>query len=108
MSFDKELLRGTLELMVLRLIGTKDTYGYALASRISELSEARIDLKEGTLYPVLYRLENEGMIESSWSTPERGVPRKYYRITEKGRTRLNQLQQEWSAFVECVGRVLRG
>lgn len=108
MSFDKELLRGTLELMVLRLIGTGDTYGYALASRISELSEGRLDLKEGTLYPVLYRLENQGMIESSWSTPERGVPRKYYRITEKGRARLNGLQQEWHAFVECVRRVLDG
>ncbi|NLU41960.1 MAG: PadR family transcriptional regulator [Firmicutes bacterium] len=108
MSFDKELLRGTLELMVLHLIDTGDTYGYALTSRISELSEGRIDLKEGTLYPVLYRLENESMIESSWSTPERGVPRKYYRITEKGRARLSELRQEWHAFVECVKRVLRG
>lgn len=106
MGFDKELLRGTLELMVLHLISTKDTYGYALATRICELSENRIDLKEGTLYPVLYRLENEGMIESSWSTPGRGVPRKYYHITEKGHIRLGELKTEWCAFVKCVGRVL--
>jgi PadR family transcriptional regulator PadR len=108
MVFDKELLRGTLELMVLRLIGTQDTYGYALTSRISDLSGGSIELKEGTLYPILYRLENEGMVESFWSTPDRGVPRKYYRITEKGLARLNALRSEWLAFVACVEKILSG
>lgn len=105
MVFNKELLRGTLELIVLHLISIGDTYGYALTGRVSELSEGRIDLKEGTLYPILYRLENEGMVESFWATQERGVPRKYYRITEKGRGRLGELREEWSAFVECVAKI---
>lgn len=106
MVFNKELLRGTLELIVLYLISTGDTYGYALAAKVSELSEGHIELKEGTLYPVLYRLENEGMIESFWATQERGVPRKYYRITEKGQGRLGALREEWLAFVKCVAKIL--
>ena len=88
--FEREMKRGTLELLVLRLLSEGRTYGYELVSQLSERSDGWIELKEGTLYPVLYRLEDAELIASEWNPPERGVPRKYYKITPKGRKRLQK------------------
>ena len=104
--FDREMKRGTLELLVLRLLSEGKTWGYELVSRLTDRSGGWIELKEGTLYPVLYRLEDAGLIASEWNPPPRGVPRKYYRITAKGRKRLDELTAIWRSWVEVVESVL--
>jgi PadR family transcriptional regulator PadR len=104
--FDREIKRGTLELLLLRLVRERRSYGYELASELHERSGGWIDLKEGTLYPVLYRLEDQGLIAAEWDPPARGVPRKYYKVTAKGRRRLEELTESWRAWVRVVNEVL--
>lgn len=106
--FDREIKRGTLELLLLRLVRERRSYGYELSSDLSERSGGWIDLKEGTLYPVLYRLEDQGLIAAEWDPPARGVPRKYYKITAKGRKRLDELTESWKTWVRVVNTVLDG
>jgi PadR family transcriptional regulator PadR len=106
--FDREIKRGTLELLLLRLVRERRSYGYELASDLHERSGGWIDLKEGTLYPVLYRLEDQGLIAAEWDPPARGVPRKYYKITAKGRKQLDELTESWRAWVRVVNTVLEG
>ncbi|NIR58501.1 MAG: helix-turn-helix transcriptional regulator, partial [Gammaproteobacteria bacterium] len=75
---DRELRRGTLEMVLLRLLEEDDRYGYELITALDERSGGAIVVKDGTLYAVLYRLEASGWVEPYWRTQERGVPRKYY------------------------------
>lgn len=99
-----ELKRGTLELILLRLLADRPAYGYELVRRLER--GARPAIKEGTIYPVLYRLEDRGWIEPSWQAPERGAPRKYYALTEAGRERFAALRAEWRAYVAWVEGLL--
>lgn len=103
---DRELKRGTLEMVLLRLLAERDRYGYEIVSAIEERSGGRFELKDGTLYPVLYRLEGAGHVEPYWQTQERGVPRKYYRITAQGRGELARLVEEWQGFVSAVSHLI--
>ncbi len=102
----RELKRGTLEMILLKLLEGGEMYGYQIVSALEERAGGQFALKEGTLYPVLYRLEDAGLIASRWETLGRGVPRKYYRLTEAGRQHLTGLLAEWQAFVGAVERLL--
>ncbi len=93
-------------MLLLRLVRDERSYGYDLVSQLDERSGGLIDVKEGTLYPVLYRLEDAGYIRAEWDPPERGAPRKYYKITAAGRRRLDQLTDSWKAWIKVVGRVM--
>jgi len=105
----RDLLRGTLELIVLSLIAKEESYGYSIISMIKEQTQGRIEIKEGSLYPVLYRLEDASAIESVWHHPEgRGVPRKYYRILPEGERRLSRLREEWRDYVRLVNALIGG
>ena len=103
---DRELKRGTLEMVLLKLLSTREMYGYEIISALQERSKGEFLLKDGTLYPVLYRLEQAGYIKPRWETPERGVPRKYYRITPSGARQLETLIEEWQAFSAAVSYLL--
>jgi PadR family transcriptional regulator PadR len=105
-AIDRELKRGTLEMILLKLLAEREMYGYQLVSTLEARSEQGFQIKEGTLYPVLYRLEDAGLIEARWETPERGTPRKYYRLTRVGLERLQTLIGEWQAFVTIVNRLI--
>ncbi len=105
-AMERELRRGTLELILLKLLSEKDMYGYQISSTLEERSSHEFKLKEGTLYPVFYRLEDAGYIEARWETPERGKPRKYYRLTETGEKQLEQLMGDWKDFVRIVNGLL--
>jgi PadR family transcriptional regulator PadR len=104
--FDRELKRGTLELILLKLLTVRPMYGYELISTLEERGGSQFQIKEGTLYPVLYRLEEAGHIEPYWETQERGVPRKYYRITPSGKEQLEALLAEWQKFTKAVNQML--
>lgn len=103
---DRELKRGTLDLVLLQLLSESDRYGYEITSELAGRSAQAFEIKEGTLYPVLYRLESAGFIEPYWQMQERGVPRKYYRITEPGQVELERQRSEWVKFVAVIDSLL--
>ncbi len=103
---DRELKRGTLEMLLLKLLSERPLYGYELVSTLEKRGGKAFQIKEGTLYPVLYRLEDAGFIHARWETVERGVPRKYYRLTDAGIGQLEALLAEWRRFISAIHRIL--
>jgi PadR family transcriptional regulator PadR len=106
-GIERELKRGSLELIVLHLLAPGERYGYEIVSTLAEQTGGDLEVSDGTLYPVLYRLERAGYVAVRWETPERGVPRKYYRLTPEGREELARLTHEWTTFAKAMGRLLR-
>lgn len=101
--FLQQLKKGVLEMLVLEIICEESTYGYELMSRLKTRSMELFTLKEGTLYPILYRLEDDGMIESAWSAGEGKIaPKKMYRATEKGLQERTRRRQLWHTFANTV------
>lgn len=95
--------KGVLELLVLSLVKRKDCYGFELVTEISK----DIDISEGTIYPLLKRLKDEGGLETYLLESSGGPPRKYYRITERGRELQDKQENEWREFTKRVDRVLQ-
>lgn len=94
-------------MLVLKLLEKEEKYGYQIISELREKSESRFALKEGTLYPILYRLEDEELIKSKWSEAAgRKVPRKYYVITEKGKREVKEIEALWRGIYDCVARIM--
>lgn len=107
--FSQQLKKGVLEMLVLDLICRQPSYGYELLSRLKEQSAERFVLKEGTLYPILYRLEDEGQIRSNWSQGEgRTAPKKIYEATDKGKAENERRLAIWRDFEETVNGFLKG
>lgn len=106
-KYERQMKKGVYEMLVLYLLGEGEKYGYQLISEMKEKSGGMFALKEGTLYPILYRLEEDGCIVSRWSQPKgREVSRKYYMITEKGRQTLSEITAFWGEFSGKVNRML--
>jgi transcriptional regulator len=101
-----ELLHGTLELLILRLVADGPLNGYALGRRIEELTDDALQVDEGSLYPALYRMERRGFLRSSWARTENNRRAKFYRITTAGRSRLRSQRAEWSGFQTAVQKIL--
>lgn len=107
--FAQQLKKGVLEMLVLNLICTQPTYGYELLSRLKEHSHGLFSLKEGTLYPILYRLEDDGLIHARWSQGEgRTAPKKIYKATEAGVAENLRRQTIWQEFQETVNAFFKG
>lgn len=100
---NSQLKRGTLELCALSVVSRGDCYGYELVARISECME----ITEGTIYPLMKRLKDSGLIESYIVESPEGPPRKYYRITEAGKAELSRLCEEWFEFTKSVNALLK-
>ena len=96
--------KGVLELVVLSLLGQRDYYGFELVSEISE----DIQMSEGTIYPLLRRLKDEGCLETYLMESPGGPPLKYYRLTPRGEETRRRLTREWYAFTASVDRILGG
>lgn len=106
--YEKQLKKGVLEILVLKLLETEEKYGYQLIQQMREQSGEMFTLKEGTLYPILYRLEDEGLVLSRWSEPKgKEVARKYYGITVQGKTALTELIELWEVFSGQVSDMLK-
>lgn len=105
-TLERELKRGTLEMIVLKLLAERQMYGYELITTLEQRGGSQFQLKEGTLYPILYRQEDAGYIEARWETADRGMPRKYYRLTESGVRQLAMLMVEWDEFSATIDRLL--
>lgn len=107
--FSQQLKKGVLEMLVLDLICSSPTYGYELLSQLKDISQGMFTLKEGTLYPILYRLEDDGLIQARWSQGEgRTAPKKFYEATCAGHTENNRRKQIWKEFQNTVGHFLDG
>lgn len=107
--FLQQLKKGVLEMLVLKLICDAPTYGYELINKLKERSGGRFQLKEGTLYPILYRLEDDGMITAKWSQGQgRVAPKKIYEATDAGREENLRRQVLWLEFERTVKDFLEG
>lgn len=107
-DFRKQVNKGVLELAVLKLIGEKDQYGYSIMQQVSSKSDLQLEIKDGTLYPILYRLEDNKLIESYWKEVEgRGKPRKYYRITDLGKERLSMMIEDYLEVISGLYKLIK-
>ena len=101
-----ELLRGTLDLLILRTLLPGPSHGHAIAKHIQRTSEDLLQVETGSLYPALYRLEAKGWIAASWELSDKGKRARYYRMTRSGRKQLAAEQSKWAAFVRAMGLLL--
>lgn len=105
--YERQLKKGVLEILVLQLLFQEEMYGYQIIMRMKDISEGMFDMREGTLYPILYRLEDEQLVESQWSMPcGKEVSRKYYHITPKGIETLKSLKCLWKDFSLTVDKIM--
>jgi len=108
MATEKEdLLQGTLDLLILRTLAIEPQHGWGIAQRIEQISRDVLSVTQGSLYPALYRLEEQGAIAAAWGISENNRRAKFYRLTRAGRRRLERETESWERFVEAVARVLR-
>lgn len=104
MEMNKDLVAASATPLVLALLTEGESYGYAIIKRVRELSGGQLQWTDGMLYPVLHRLERQGLVEARWLAAENGRRRKYYRITADGRAQLDAQRQQW----QVVDTALRG
>lgn len=108
MKIDKGLIGGSTNLLLLSLLSEQDRYGYEIIKELEARSDKTFQFKEGTLYPVLHKLENNGLVTSYMAKGETGKERKYYKITTKGQKQLAEEKQTWDAFAISVNKVIGG
>jgi DNA-binding PadR family transcriptional regulator len=104
MDLGKDLVAASATPLVLAILADGDSYGYAIIKRVTELSGGHLRWTDGMLYPVLHRLERQGLVAAKWRAAESGRKRKYYRITKAGRARLVNERRQW----QLVDEALRG
>jgi PadR family transcriptional regulator, regulatory protein PadR len=102
----QELLQGTLDLLILQTLASGDLHGWDIAKRIALVSQDRLTLKQGSLYPALHRLESRGWIEAEWGVSEGGRSAKFYRLTRPGRKQLAEEREYWRNFADAMASVL--
>ncbi len=104
MDLGKDLVAASATPLVLAILAEEDSYGYAIIKRVTELSGGQLKWTDGMLYPVLHRLERQGLVAARWSASESGRRRKYYRITKNGRAQFAAQREQW----RVVDETLRG
>jgi PadR family transcriptional regulator PadR len=102
-----DLLQGTLDLLILQTLSRGPNHGYSIAQRIRELSDDVLRIEEGSLYPALYRLEQQGLIDSEWRVTENNRKAKFYALSRKGRATARAELDGWERLSKAVTRVLR-
>ena len=100
------VLPGTLELLILKAVSLGQLHGYGVLLRIGQISGGALEIQQGALYPALYRLEHQGLLEGEWGTSENNRRARYYRLTAAGRRRLGEEAASWTRLVEAMTRAL--
>lgn len=108
MKYNKNLVGGSTDLLILSLISEKDMYGYEIINILEKRSNNTFNFKEGTLYPILHRLENKGYLKSYKEKSDAGRSRKYYKITKKGLNQLEKEKEEWASFQKTINTIISG
>ena len=107
MSSDRmELPQGTLDLLILKAVALEPQHGWAISARLHQISSASLQIRQGSLYPALHRLERRGWIKARWSTSENNRRAKYYELTKRGRSRLEVEINAWRKLSDIVAQVL--
>jgi len=102
-----DLLQGTLDLLILKIVALGPVHGYGISQRIQQVSREALQVQQGSLYPALHRLEKRGWLQATWGESESGRQAKYYRLSAKGREQLQIEESEWNRLSEAIGLVLR-
>ena len=102
-----ELLQGTLDMLILKAVSLGPLHGYGVLLRIEQISHGRLEIQQGSLYPALYRLEDQGWIASEWGESENKRKAKYYRLTADGKKRLQSEQEKWNRMAGVIAVILK-
>jgi PadR family transcriptional regulator, regulatory protein PadR len=102
-----EFLKGTLDMLILKVVALGPIHGYAIAQRMRQISRDFFLLQQGSLYPALHRLEDRGWLKAEWKATETGRDAKYYALTPKGRKRLEAEVKDWEQLTDAVALILR-
>lgn len=101
-----DLLQGSLDLLILKTLSLESLHGWGISKRIRDWSSGVLEVNQGSLYPALYRLEDQGLIEAEWGVSEEGRRAKFYRLTPAGRERLGEERAGWRRFSGAVDAIL--
>ena len=101
-----DLLQGTLDMLALKAVSLGPLHGYGVLLRIQQISQNRLEIQQGSLYPALYRLEHEGWIAGEWGQSENKRRARFYKLTAAGRRRLEVEAKKWNQFAEVIGGIL--
>ena len=101
------LLHGTLDLLILKAVSLGRLHGYGVLLRIQQITDDALQIQQGALYPALYRLERQGLIDSEWGTSDNNRRAKFYSLTRRGRARLGHEAASWNRIADAIGLALR-
>jgi len=107
MSKPADLVQGTLDILLLKILALEPLHGWAISQRLAQISDATLQVSDGSLYPALHKLELEGWIRAEWRTSELGRRAKYYTLTAPGRRHLEREAQNWERLSSAITRILR-
>jgi PadR family transcriptional regulator PadR len=107
MGKPSDLVQGTLDLLILKVLSLEPRHGWAIAKRIQQVSHEALQVQQGSLYPALYRLEEQGWIEADWRETDTGRRAKFYSLTRAGRRRLNTELANWNRLSDAINLVVR-
>ena len=106
MAGSAELLPGTLDVLILKAVSLGKLHGYGVLLRIEQISGGALQIQQGALYPALYRLQHQGLIDSEWGTSDNNRKARFYRLTPLGRKRLGEETASWNRLVQAIARSL--
>jgi len=106
MAKPADLIQGTLDMLILKAVSLGPLHGYGVLLRIQQISRNRLEIQQGSLYPALYRLEHQGLIESEWGESENKRRARFYSLTPAGRKQLQQEAREWHRMADIIGGIL--
>jgi transcriptional regulator len=106
-SSKADLLQGTLDLLILKTVALGPVHGYSIAQRIRQVSKDVLQVRQGSLYPALHRLEERGLLDASWGRSETGREAKFYRLSRRGRAQLDREAAGWDQIARAIYAVLR-
>jgi PadR family transcriptional regulator PadR len=107
MSKPADLVQGTLDLLLLKVVALEPMHGWAISQRLGQISDDTLQVSDGSLYPALHKLEKEGWITADWRTSELGRRAKYYALTRAGRRQLERETQNWLRLSSAISRIVR-
>lgn len=108
MTTKTDLLQGTLDMLLMRAVADEALHGYALVHRLNIISGGRLSVPQGSLYPALHRLENQGVLKATWGETDTGREAKFYKLTARGKKRLESEMAEWRELSVAIALILGG
>jgi len=102
-----DLLQGTLDVLILKVVGLGPTHGYAIAQRLQQMSQDVLQVQQGSLYPALHRLEKRGWVKAEWAASDTGREARFYSLTRLGRKQLEEQRENWDRLSAAISGILR-